>query len=217
METDAILGTVGMASRGRSAAAVGPRAALADLEVALRARSFARANADLLGLIESDFDELDWEVMTPLPIFLAGGLTVWEVSASSRARVPPPPFPAIARGVRIHITFHRDGEIVGAYARIDPEVSMCTTPGLTADQARRAPGIVGHPLSFYGNRGRQDVGIVEAADVGIAELMIERISNAPREYRLFYRVHVERGGFPWYFYVDAWTGKLLGSGQAFQI
>jgi hypothetical protein len=213
-QTDRFSGTVVQAQRGRPNP-VGPKADLSAVDVALRARDAARANADLLGLVEADFDRLDWLVLTEHPVTTLVG---WTVSASTRDRVPPPPFPSIARRVRLYFTLHRDGVVISIGARVEPEVSVCTTAGLTPDQARHAPGIVGHALFFSDIAGRRvDVGAVTPSDVGPAELTVERTDQASsREYRLMYRVLVRRSEEPWYFYVDAWTGTLLAVAQGFQ-
>jgi hypothetical protein len=198
LRVDSHFGVVIHASRA-SQERVEPAAPPSVDGLAQRARAFVRANADLLGLVERDFDQFAWVVAseTSAPISV-------DVSASPMASIPPPPFPEIARRASVYLTLRRGGEIVHVLAQISPEVPVCTRARVTPEEAIGAQGILGRVIGRSSKVTRGDLGpptLTIDVDGGPYGLEVLR-------YRLVYDMAFDSG--PQSFIVDAMTGHLLG-------
>jgi peptidase YpeB-like protein len=94
---------------------------------------------------------------------------------------------------------------------------MCTEHVLTEDQVRRVPDFVGRVLGYGAFDERWiDAGAVQADDIRGIKLGVQVNKEAPTpEYRLIYRVTVDRDGNIWTFIVDPASGTVLSVLQNF--
>jgi hypothetical protein len=155
---------------------------------------FARRNADLLGLVERDFEALDWNADGVPP--RAAAPAQWRVSGESPSNAANSPFYELERRVRLDVYVMPDGDVERMNVRVVPQGSVCTEPGIRAEAAMRAAGV----------KAAGDDGVGDPARVVLAI----RAGDLPsgHENRLVYRVPVQRPAATWVF-VDAVSGKVF--------
>jgi hypothetical protein len=211
---DDFTGYVAWAMRSARAADVRSPGTFTHLSLLLRVRDFVRRNADLLGLSADDLASLTWEIGGDGQG--KGTLLGWGGAAAPSVPLKEA-LPGRSRSVSLDYDFLRDGELNSIRVRISPAAAICTAPALTAEAARKVPGIVGTKLGATDFTGSPfSAGKVRPEDIGKAELTIDaQRTEQALEYRLVYRVTVHRG-LPWAFVIDAMSGKVMRVDQLFE-
>jgi hypothetical protein len=193
---------------------VGPAATMSDSEYAARRRAPIALNADLIGLSPTELASIVW---TPGSFVgntwdLAGG------TASGSIECPGPVNPLLRSQPcwSLHVSFHRDGVVTGFNVRHNGLPSgLCTTPAISAEQARRAKGLFDASKqeilfgSFKGIAVKPDQ--VGAARLAVASYLEGQPTTRAKSStaRLVWDVYA--GG--WSFSVDAVSGKVVGVGR----
>jgi hypothetical protein len=180
-----------------------------------------RDNADLLGLSQ---DEISALVVVGAMYNTGAGPLQWMVELLGQAAIPGYQELDSQRRLRVVVDIAKDGLVMGVTNRseIFPEIDICTTPMLAADDPRLFSEVLGTELYYSDIVGNPQVaGTVAQENIVVAApvLYIKKAirMNTPDRLliRLAYRVDVAFDLLTWSFFVDPDNGALIEIRQNF--
>ncbi|HXK17094.1 MAG TPA: hypothetical protein VNG33_04805 [Polyangiaceae bacterium] len=198
----------GWIKEARCQSGCGEPGQLSEPEAAQRRLAPLSRNADLLGWGPDELARLEWQTRN------MGNAEATSAGLGARAEIPCKTATIQQLIGRmpcwgVNVGFYQGGVVRKFYlSGSEPPPELCLEPGLSAEQARRARGLV--DASAQPKRLGRDAFTVKPDEIGEAHLSVdlERDDDGSETWRLVWEVKVHQG--LWGFLVDAYTGQTVG-------
>ena len=201
----------------------GPAIGVTEAKAKAIALELVKKNADLLGMTAGEVDQL---TLTASP---DEGSVAFVVSVKGSLPLRGyERFPELSRVIDLSVQVRPDGSVrllAQLVSRVYPQLTLDTTPGLPANDARVLGRVLGTELAYYEGTGELEsdvffvpcekhvehrLGAVEAGDVRRIDPTVHvKETWTEQTFTLAYKVSVSRQGRAFELVVDAATGEVL--------